>query len=197
MRRSNGRRKHDPTPGPSPQGRGAPGPTSQGRGAPGPTSQGRGATGPTSQGRGAPGPIPKGRGGVPRYMTTDAYAWKRLKVFARENRQHQTRAEELLWQRLRNRQLGVRFRRQHAIGDFIVDFVCIEKKLVVEVDGEIHFRQKAQDDVRTGLIMSRGFRVIRFWNDEVIQDIDAVVSRIRKALNPSPLPFGEGPGVGS
>ena len=72
-----------------------------------------------------------------------------IKDFAQENRKNPTEAENILWQNLRNKRLGYRFRRQHAIGDFIVDFVCIEKKLVVEVDGEVHEKQQEYDEART------------------------------------------------
>ncbi len=134
-----------------------------------------------------PDPSPMERGEVvenpvPGYMTTDSLTWRGLKLHARENRRNATKAEKILWERLRNRKLGVRFRRQHAIGDFIVDFVCIEKKLVVEADGGIHEQQKAYDLERTKLLMTRGFRVLRFRNDEIIDGIDNVISRIRKEL---------------
>lgn len=145
-----------------------------------------------------PGPSPNGEGRdqPPRYMTTDAETWKHLKPLARELRREQTEAEEILWQHVRDKQLGAKFRRQHAIGEFIVDFVCIEHRLVVEVDGEVHKDQKEYDEERTRILESRGFRVIRFWNDEVIKRTEHVLTTIKTALN-NPLPFGEGTGVGS
>ncbi len=128
-------------------------------------------------------------------MTSEAGMWKHLKPFARELRREQTEAERLLWQRLRGRQLGVKFRRQHAIGEFLVDFVCIEKTLVVELDGEPHKKQQWYDGERTALLRDRGFRVLRFWNSEVIGNIERVLSTIQSALN-TPLPNGEGDGGG-
>jgi predicted helicase/very-short-patch-repair endonuclease len=139
--------------------------------------------------------LPAGQAGVrsdPPYMTTDAETWKHLKPLARELRKEQTEAEEKLWQHLRNQKLGFKFRRQHAIGEFIVDFVCIEKKLVVELDGEIHKEQREYDAERTRILNGRGFRVIRFWNSEVTNNIKDVLARIKHALT-APFPFVEGP----
>jgi very-short-patch-repair endonuclease len=148
-----------------------------------------------------PSPSPNREGNVPpRYMTTDAKKWKYLKPLAREHRKNPTEAENILWQRLRKNQLGVHFRRQHAIDWFIADFVCIEKKLVVEVDGEIHKEQREYDAERTEYLNAHGFRVIRFWNNEVIRDADGVIKRIRQALDdpaPLPSPLGRGAGEGS
>jgi very-short-patch-repair endonuclease len=160
--------------------------------------------GPSPEERGedlSPSPSPNGEGNVPpRYMTTDAKKWKYLKPLAREHRKNPTEAENILWQRLRKNQLGVHFRRQHAIDWFIADFVCIEKKLVVEVDGEIHKEQREYDAERTEYLNAHGFRVIRFWNNEVIRDADGVIKRIRQALDdptPFPSPLGRGAGEGS
>ncbi|MBM2846469.1 MAG: hypothetical protein HW407_1781, partial [Bacteroidetes bacterium] len=129
----------------------------------------------------------------PRYMTTDAETWKHLKPLARELRKEQTEAEEKLWQQLRNQKLGFKFRRQHAIGEFIVDFVCIEKKLVMELDGEVHKEQREYDAERTRILNTRGFRVIRFWNSEVTSSIENVLNRIKHAMK-TPLSTGEGSG---
>jgi len=132
----------------------------------------------------------------PRYMTTDAETWKHLKPLARELRKEQTEAEERLWQQLRNQKLGFKFRRQHAIGEFIVDFVCIEKQLVVELDGEVHKEQREYDAERTRILNGRGFRVIRFWNSEVTNSIKDVLARVKHALT-TPFPVVEGPGMES
>ena len=111
-----------------------------------------------------------------------------------------TDSERLLWQGLRNRQLGgFKFRRQKPIGPFIVDFVCMEKKLIIEVDGSQHAGQKESDQKRSYYLMKKGFRVLRFWNNEVLQESDAVFTAIFSALSehitphPNPLPSrGEG-----
>ena len=94
---------------------------------------------------------------------------------ARLLRKAMTDAERALWARLRLRQLGgVKFRRQHAIGPYIVDFVCFEKRLVIEVDGGQHGMRTALDARRTDWLASQGFRVLRFWNHHVLQEIEAV-----------------------
>lgn len=109
---------------------------------------------------------------------------KILKENARKNRVGQTDAEKVLWEYLRRNALGVRFRRQFIIGDFIVDFACIEKKLVVEVDGEYHFssEQVEEDRKRSYHISQLGYRVIRFTNEEVMTDINNVILNIKKNL---------------
>ena len=102
---------------------------------------------------------------------------------ARSLRTNQTDAERKLWAALRRRQIeGHRFRRQHPIGPFIVDFVCLAEKLVVEVDGSQHFENRAQDSDRTAWLESRGYRVLRFWNNEVFANIDGVAETIRQSL---------------
>jgi very-short-patch-repair endonuclease len=107
-----------------------------------------------------------------------------LKENARKNRIGQTDAEKVLWEYLRRNALGVRFRRQFIIGDFIVDFACLEKKLVVEVDGLYHFtdEQIEEDRKRTYHISQLGFRVIRFTNEEIMTDINKVITNIKKNL---------------
>ena len=95
-----------------------------------------------------------------------------------------TFAERLLWARLRQRQLdGFKFRRQHPIGRFIVDFVCIEARVVVEIDGGQHAEQGLRDEARTAWLNGRGYRILRFWNNEVLQATDAVREAIRSAIH--------------
>jgi len=114
---------------------------------------------------------------------TDAPLWDKLKPLARQNRHESTEAESLLWERLRGRRAGgFRFRRQHSIGRYIVDFYCAEKDLVVEVDGPIHEHNQEEDASRQAFLESLGLRVIRFTNDEVMGDIEAVARRIVAAL---------------
>jgi len=101
---------------------------------------------------------------------------------ARELRRPMTRAEAKLWQRLRRRQLnGHYFRRQHPSGSFIADFYCAKARLVVEVDGDVHVMQEDYDSVRTEWLEERGYRVIRFTNDEVFCQLDAVLESILAA----------------
>ncbi len=119
----------------------------------------------------------------------------------RKLRHTMTDAERLLWQALRGGQMArYKFRRQHPFYDFILDFVCLDAKLVVEVDGGQHADQIEADAVRTDKLAKAGFRVLRFWNNEVIKEFEAVKERIWMELqktgephpHPNPLLEGEG-----
>jgi len=102
---------------------------------------------------------------------------------ARGLRKHPTEAERFLWRYLRLRQLGgYRFRRQQPLGPYIVDFVCLEKRLIVEVDGGHHAAQAENDAHRTARLEAEDFRVLRFWNTEVLRDPIAVQEALRAAL---------------
>lgn len=107
-----------------------------------------------------------------------------------ELRKELTPAERKLWALIRNDQLGVNFRRQHAIGNYIPDFVCIKKKLIIELDGGQHVEQVEYDAERTKYLESQGYKVIRFWNNEVLNDINGVIRNIQFALE-SALGVGE------
>ena|SRR3989344_1511593 len=99
-------------------------------------------------------------------------------------RRGQTDAERKLWSRLRKRQLrGLRFRRQFSVGLYILDFYCPEKRLAIEVDGGHHLDQKMYDDQRTQYLVSLNIRVLRFWNSEVLMNIDSVLERIEQELH--------------
>lgn len=95
-------------------------------------------------------------------------------------RNNPTPAEDIIWNLLRNNQLGIKFRRQHIIGDYIVDFVSLKHKLVVEIDGGIHnsIEQKEHDEIRTYFLNSKGYHVLRFHNGEVISSIDQTIKTI-------------------
>ncbi len=93
-----------------------------------------------------------------------------------------TLQEAKLWERLRRKQLGYRFRRQHSVGWYILDFYCPEKKLVVEIDGAPHKASKEYDAVRTNYLNLRGIQILRFWDDEVSNHIEKVVSKIKNTL---------------
>ncbi len=101
---------------------------------------------------------------------------------ARKLRKEPTPAERKLWALIRNDQLGVNFRRQHAIGNYIPDFVCIKKKLIIELDGSQHLEQKEYDDERTKYFESVGYHVIRFWNNQIMNDINGGIKAIYFAL---------------
>ncbi|WP_107929217.1 endonuclease domain-containing protein [Neisseria animaloris] len=102
-----------------------------------------------------------------------------LQQNARELRQNMTLAERRLWQCLRGRQLnGIKFRRQQSIGSYIVDFVSMEHRLVVELDGGQHAERTEYDNKRTEFLNNQGYRVVRFWNNEVLQQTEAVLDKI-------------------
>ena len=106
---------------------------------------------------------------------------------ARQLRIDSTRAEQRLWSRLRDRQLdGRKFRRQRPIGPFIVDFVCLERRLIVEVDGGQ--REPSTDAGRTRFLERQGYRVVRFWNNEVLENTEGVLFAIGEALKSDPSP---------
>ncbi len=110
------------------------------------------------------------------------------KTRARRLRSDITDAEKYLWAGLRDRQLcGAKFRRQHPIGPFITDFCCVERGLVVELDGGQHAEQGAADQRRTGAIETQGYRVVRFWNNDVLTNLTGVLERISEELK-SPHP---------
>ncbi|MFC4765070.1 endonuclease domain-containing protein [Dyella koreensis] len=123
---------------------------------------------------------------------------KRLNVDrARTLRRAQTDAEQALWYRLRGRHLlGWKFRRQHEIGSYIVDFVCADAALIVELDGGQHADQVAYDERRSFELQTMGYRVLRFWNNDVLTNLESVLEVIVEALatpapHPNPLPGGE------
>ncbi|MEZ4592660.1 MAG: endonuclease domain-containing protein [Chloroflexota bacterium] len=102
-----------------------------------------------------------------------------LTYFARQMRQEPTEAEMHLWSHLRHRQHGgYKFRRQHPIGPYIVDFCCVEKKLIIEADGDIHTFQEKQDRERTEWLETEGYRVLRFANVTILQQTEAVLETI-------------------
>ena len=105
------------------------------------------------------------------------------RIRARRLRREQTDAEARLWFHLRNCQLGgAKFRRQQPLGPFVADFCCMEAGLVIEVDGGQHSEREQADAGRTRLLVEQGFWVLRFWNNEVLEQTEAVVERIRMAI---------------
>jgi leucyl-tRNA synthetase len=149
----------------------------------------------------------EGHSKIKQWETANPDFWAVLKVRSKELRKSQTKSEEILWGKLRNRNLGFKFRRQHAISDYIVDFVCIEKRLVVEVDGGVHdsIEAKEYDLCRDNLLAFIGFKTIRFTNEQVENDLESCLIEIESILkerkvaylhgNSTPLSFGEGEGV--
>ena len=142
----------------------------------------------TGEGRGEGEGEGEGRGeGGSRLLTGVA---KRLRLEA-------TDAERVLWREVRaHRFAGFKFKRQEPLGLYVVDFVCYEAKLIVELDGGQHANQQEADAERTRWLESRGFRVVRFWNNDVLTNIAGVMHEIEKILNssrPSPSPPLPGP----
>ena len=131
--------------------------------------------------------FPEGEGTTPGYMTGGNNSHLLLEK-AKKMRNNPTQAEAALWESLKGKNLGDKFRRQHLIDDFIVDFVCLSKKLIVEVDGDIHDTQKEEDEARTKALNERGFEVVRFRNNQVLGDIDAVLQEIKEILVKKSIP---------
>jgi very-short-patch-repair endonuclease len=104
-----------------------------------------------------------------------------LTPYARSLRKNQTEAERRLWRELRQRAIGVRFRRQAPIGPYIVDFVSFERKLVIELDGGQHL-ENPKDEIRDAWLTQSGLRVLRFWNNEVLANTEGVMTVILRAL---------------
>jgi len=140
------------------------------------------------------------------YETADPAIWDILKTNARVNRGDQTEAEDALWQSLRGNKTGHKIRRQHPIGTYIADFICLNKRLIIEVDGGYHTENAENDKLRTEALNQLGFDVIRFTNEDVLTNLNFITSKIQKALDSRPdkavgkidastsLSFGEGRG---
>ena len=120
----------------------------------------------------------------------------KITAAARKLRKNSTKAENLLRQKLRNRQLeGFKFRRQQPVGSYILDFVNFKKGIVIEVDGGQHAILKDKDKKRDAWLNAEGFEVMRFWNNEVFENLDGILQVIRtKLITPSPDPSHEGRG---
>ena len=119
-----------------------------------------------------------------RWATANAYAYCAVENNAVNNRRPMTQAETVLWEELRSNKLGVHFRRQHVIGAYIVDFVSLKNHLVIEVDGEYHLSPEQQllDSERTRYLEQKGYRVIRFTNYQIMNNLEFVMSKLIRAL---------------
>ncbi|MDD7887677.1 DUF559 domain-containing protein [Flavivirga sp. 57AJ16] len=126
-----------------------------------------------------------------KHKTDRPSTYKLLKELQAENKKQNTQAESVLWECLRNKKQNHKFRRQHIIDEFIVDFICLEKNLIIEIDGEYHntIEQKEANALRTQILNEIGFKVIRFNNEQITSDIDNVLRHIMKCLKS--LPSGE------
>lgn len=131
--------------------------------------------------------LSKGEGeATPKYLTGDAAIGHLLLDNAKEMRRNPTEAESVLWIHLKGKKLDVKFRRQHPIDSYIADFVCLDKKLILEVDGKIHDLQQEADEARTERLNELGYEVLRFKNEEVLADIDTVITKISTILAQRP-----------
>ena len=106
-----------------------------------------------------------------------------IKTNSRKLRSELTEAETHLWQHLKARQVcDKKFRRQHPVGNYILDFACIEARLAIEVDGGQHSEMQSQDNLRTAWLETQGWKVLRFWNNEVLQNIEGVLEKVLNTL---------------
>ncbi len=118
----------------------------------------------------------------PEWKTANPQFYPLIKDVRKNMRDNMTEAEKILWEELKSNKFGVKFRRQHIIDIFIPDFVALSCKLIIEVDGEIHNFQKEHDMDRTHLLNQKGFRVIRFTNNDIMHNLDEVLSKIREMV---------------
>ena len=114
----------------------------------------------------------------------DPISYGLLKQYVKENRRKETQAESILWKYLRMDQLGVHFRRQYIIGNYIADFACLAKRLIIEIDGGYHQlpTQQVSDSERTEWLEDQGFKVIRFTNEEILFDTDNTIKKIQEYI---------------
>jgi len=122
-----------------------------------------------------------------------------LLAYAKTLRASHTDAEALIWRLVRRKNFGVKFRRQHVVSGYIIDFYCHEEKLAIELDGGQHGIQQNDDDVRSQHLNVQGIKVLRFWNNDVLLNTESVLTAIWNEIHtgadsplPSPLPKGEG-----
>ncbi len=109
-----------------------------------------------------------------------------LSRFKKDLRKNQTDAEQILWKHLRGRRfLGWKIRRQHTLQGYIVDFVCLERKIIIELDGGQHAKRKTYDAIRTRILERDGYKVIRFWNNDVMHHLDDVLLSILNTPHPA------------
>ncbi len=118
----------------------------------------------------------------PGWLTADQKYYPNLIERRKRLKNEMTEAEKVLWEELRNKKLGVKFRRQHVIGCFIPDFVCLPLKLIIEVDGGIHLKQKDYDNMREERLKLLGYSIVRFTNEEVIEDVHFVCEKIKDSI---------------
>jgi len=123
-----------------------------------------------------------------RASTTNADHWTVLKPRIRELRRDATPAEQRLWSALRGKRLGVKFRRQHPISRYVVDFYCVEAALAIEVDGSIHEGRKEEDATRQAYLEENRVKFLRFTNDDVLNRLSYVIDTVQRTLQNNVTP---------
>ncbi len=119
----------------------------------------------------------------PGYNTADPLSYIYIKDFRNDLKKNPTKAEAIIWEYLKTKKTGYKIRRLHIIGGFITDFVCLSKKLIIEIDGEIHLNQKEYDENRTRILNELGYDLIRFSNNEVFENTNKVAQKIKTVLD--------------
>lgn len=119
----------------------------------------------------------------PGYITANAKHYPLIKEMRDRLKGNPTRAEKIMWEFYRNKKLGYKIRRQHIIENFVTDFVCLSQKVVIEIDGKIHLKQKVYDEMRTSLLNQLGYKVIRFTNEEVYKNPEKVAIKTKEVLD--------------
>ncbi len=119
----------------------------------------------------------------PAFMTADPLIYKRIKEIQEYQKNYSTKSERIIWSLLRNKKTGHKIRRQHIINRYIADFVCLRKKLVIEIDGKIHLKQREYDEFRTSILNKLGFEVIRFSNEEILNNSETIALKIKEKLD--------------
>ncbi len=122
----------------------------------------------------------------PGYITANEWTYPFIKEKRDTLKGNPTETERIMWEFLRNKKTGYKIRRQHIIDNFIVDFVCLFKRVVIELDGKIHLMQQESDERRTQRLNDLGFEVIRFTNEEVYANADLVAEKIKQHLDKTP-----------
>ena len=117
------------------------------------------------------------------YNTANPQIYKNLKRVRDKLKCNPTKAESVIWEYLRNKKTGYKIRRQHIVGYYIPDFLCLSKKLIIEIDGKIHLKQKEADLSRTEALNDLGFKIIRFTNEEILNNPEMVAQKIKERLD--------------
>lgn len=117
------------------------------------------------------------------YNTANPQIYKHIKGIRDQLKCNPTKAESAIWEYLRNKRTGHKIRRQHIVGNYIPDFICLSKKLIIEIDGKIHLKQKELDLLRTEKLNDLGFEIIRFTNEEVLDNPKLVAQKIKDMLD--------------